>query len=121
MPKSEKPVAIITGGSRGVGEATAKLLASKGWNVTITCTSTIEDANKVVEECKKSGVEGLAIKADVSDDEACRKTIEETVSQWGRIDSLVNNAGTTKFVFDHSNLEGLDAEDFLHIYKVNVV
>ena len=106
MPKSEKPVAIITGGSRGVGEATAKLLASKGWNVTITCTSTIEDANEVVEGCKKSGVEGLAIKADVSDDEACKKTIEETVSQWGRIDSLVNNAGTTKFVFDHSNLEG---------------
>ena len=73
MPKSEKPVAIITGGSRGVGEATAKLLASKGWNVSITCTSTIEDASKVVEDCKKLGVEGLAIKADVSDDEACKK------------------------------------------------
>ena len=61
MPKSEKPVAIVTGGSRGVGEATAKLLASKGWNVTITCTSTIEDANKVVEDCKKLGVEGLGV------------------------------------------------------------
>ena len=121
MPKSEKPVAIITGGSRGVGAATAKLLASKGWNITITCTSTIEDANKVVEDCEKSGVEGLAIKADVSDDKACRKTIEETIAKWGRIDCLVHNAGTTKFVFDHSNLEGLDAEDFLRIYKVNVV
>ena len=66
-------------------------------------------------------MEALAIKADVSDDEACKRTIEETVAKWGRIDSLVNNAGTTKFVFDHSNLEGLDAEDFLHIYKVNVV
>ena len=121
MTKSEKPVAIITGGSRGVGEATAKLLASEGWNITITCTSTIEDANKVVEDCEKLGVEGLAIKADVSDDKACRKTIEETIAKWGRIDCLVNNAGTTKFVFDHSNLEGLDAEDFLHIYKVNVV
>ena len=49
---ADKPVAIITGGSRGVGEATAKLLSSKGWNVTITCTSTIDDANKVVEYCK---------------------------------------------------------------------
>jgi 3-oxoacyl-[acyl-carrier protein] reductase len=100
MPKSEKPVAIITGGSRGVGEATAKLLASKGWNVTITCTSTIEDANGVVDDCKKLGVEGLVIKADVSDDQACRETIEETVAKWGRIDCLVNNAGTTKFVFE---------------------
>ena len=121
MPKSEKPVAIITGGSRGVGEATAKLLASKGWNITITCTSTIEDANKVIEDCKKLGVEGITIKADVSDDKACKQTIEETVSKWGRIDSLVNNAGTTKFAFDHSNLDELNADDFLHIYKVNVV
>ena len=118
---SDKPVAIITGGSRGVGEATAKLLSSKGWNVTITCTSTINDANLVVEECKKLGAEAIAMVADVSNDAACRKTIKETVSKWGRIDSLVNNAGTTKFVFNHSDLDGLDAEDFLHIYQVNVV
>ena len=49
--KSINPVAIITGGSRGVGAATARLLASKGWNVTITCTSSIEDADSVVKEC----------------------------------------------------------------------
>jgi len=121
MSKSKNPVAIITGGSRGVGAATAVLLASKGWNVTITCTSTIDDANKVVEECEKFGNEALAVKADVADDKSCRNTIEETTSKWGRIDSLVNNAGTTKFVFDHADLEGLDADDFLHIYKVNVV
>ena len=118
---SDKPVAIITGGSRGVGEATAKLLSSKGWNVTITCTSTINDANLVVEECEKLGAEAIAVVADVSNDAACKKTIKETVSKWGRIDSLVNNAGTTKFVFNHSDLDGLDAEDFLHIYQVNVV
>ena len=118
---ADKPVAIITGGSRGVGEATAKLLSSKGWNVTITCTSTIDDANKVVEDCKKLGSEAHVVKADVSDDKMCRQTVEETFLKWGRIDSLVNNAGTTKFVFDHSDLEGLDAEDFLRIYKVNVV
>ena len=53
MNKSDKPVGIITGGSRGVGAATAKLLASKGWNVTITCTSSIEDANNIVKECEE--------------------------------------------------------------------
>jgi 3-oxoacyl-[acyl-carrier protein] reductase len=121
MSKSDKPVAIITGGSRGVGEATAKLLASKGWNVTITCTSSIEDANKVVTECENLGVEALALSADVSENNDCKKTADETLKKWGRIDSVVNNAGTTKFVFDHGDLEGLDAEDFLHIYKVNVV
>ena len=121
MNISEKPVAIVTGGSRGVGAATAKLLASKGWNVTITCTSSIDDAEVVVQECENLGVEALAISADVGDNEACIKTANETVAKWGRIDALVNNAGTTKFVFNHGDLDGLDAEDFLHIYRINVV
>tara|TARA_B100000929_G_scaffold5492_1_gene4607 strand:+ start:6098 stop:6868 length:771 start_codon:yes stop_codon:yes gene_type:complete len=121
MAKSDKPVAIITGGSRGVGEATAIFLAKKGWNITITCTSSIEDAKKVVECCNKLGADAIALSADVSEDTSCRETVSATANKWGRIDSLVNNAGTTKFVFDHSNLEGLDAEDFLKIYKVNVV
>ena len=115
------PVAIVTGGSRGVGAATAILLASKGWNVTITCTSSIKDANSVVKECEAFGVEALALSADVSDDDACKNTAKETLKKWNRIDALVNNAGTTKFVFNHGDLDGLDAEDFLHIYKVNVV
>ncbi|MFL2683924.1 MAG: SDR family oxidoreductase [Rhodobacteraceae bacterium] len=118
---SSNKVAIITGGSRGVGAATAKLLASKGWNVTITCTSSMDDANSVVKECEKLGVEAIALTADVSEDNSCIQTAQETINKWGRIDALVNNAGTTKFVFNHADLDGLDAEDFLHIYKVNVV
>ena len=121
MNKSDKPVGIITGGSRGVGAATAKLLASKGWNVTITCTSSIEDANNIVKECEELGAEALAISADVGDNEACINTAKETIAKWGRIDALVNNAGTTKFVFNHGDLDGLDADDFLRIYKINVV
>ncbi|MAS02273.1 MAG: oxidoreductase [Gammaproteobacteria bacterium] len=118
---SKNPVAVITGGSRGVGAATAKLLASKGWNVTITCTSSIEEAKNVATECEKFGVEALYISADVGDESMCVKTVTETVDKWGRIDALVNNAGTTKFVFNHADLDGLDAEDFLHIYRINVV
>ena len=118
---SSNKVAIITGGSRGVGAATARLLASKGWNITITCTSSMDDAENVVKECEKLGVEAIAIKADVSEDNSCVQTAQETIEKWGRIDALVNNAGTTKFVFNHADLDGLNAEDFLHIYKVNVV
>ncbi len=118
---SSNKVAIITGGSRGVGAATARLLASKGWNITITCTSSMDDAENVVKECKKLGVEAIAITADVSEDNSCVQTAQKTIEKWGRIDALVNNAGTTKFVFNHADLDGLDAEDFLHIYKVNVV
>ena len=118
---SSNKVAIITGGSRGVGAATAKLLASKGWNVTITCTSSMDDANSIVKECEELGVEAIALTADVSEDNSCIQTSQETIKKWGRIDALVNNAGTTKFVFNHADLDSLDAEDFLHIYKVNVV
>ena len=118
---SSNKVAIITGGSRGVGAATAKLLASKGWNITITCTSSMDDANSVVKECEELGVEAIALTADVSEDNSCIQTAQETINKWGRIDALVNNAGTTKFVFNHADLDGLDADDFLHIYKVNVV
>ena len=118
---SSNKVAIITGGSRGVGAATARLLASKGWNITITCTSSMDDAENVVKECEKLGVEAIALTADVSEDNSCVQTAQETIEKWGRIDALVNNAGTTKFVFNHADLDGLDAEDFLHIYKVNVV
>ena len=118
---SSNKVAIITGGSRGVGAATARLLASKGWNITITCTSSMDDAENVVKECEKLGVEAIAITADVSEDNSCVQTAQKTIEKWGRIDALVNNAGTTKFVFNHADLDGLNAEDFLHIYKVNVV
>ena len=121
MDKSNNPVAIITGGSRGVGKATAILLASKGWNITVTCTSSIDDAEEVVKICQNLGVEAQAVAADVSYNRACLDTVDQTIKKWGRLDCLINNAGTTKFAFNHGDLDALDGDDFLHIYKVNVV
>ena len=118
---SQKPVAIITGASRGVGAATALLLASKGWNITLTCSSTIKEANEIARACEDYNVEALAIQADVSDNNDCINTIDQTINKWGRIDALINNAGTSKFAWDHSNLELLDAIDFQKIYSVNLV
>jgi 3-oxoacyl-[acyl-carrier protein] reductase len=90
---SQKPVAIITGASRGVGAATALLLASKGWNITLTCSSTIKEANEIAKACEDYDVEALAIQADVSDNNDCINTIDQTINKWGRIDALINNAG----------------------------
>jgi len=118
---SEKPVAIITGGSRGVGAATAKMLADNGWNVLITCSTSIAEAEIVAKKCSSKTSEVFALQADVAKHTDCEATINMAVKKWGRIDALVNNAGTTKFVWDHSNLNGLDANDFQYIYGVNVV
>ena len=118
---SDNPVAIVTGGSRGVGAATAKMLSKNGWNVIITCSSSIEEAEKVAKECSNETAQVIALQADVSNDLDCKATINQAIEKWNRIDALINNAGTTKFVWDHSDLNSLDAEDFQHIYAVNVV
>ena len=118
---SKKPVAIITGASRGVGAATALLLASKGWNITLTCSSTIKEANEIAMACEEYKVEALAVQADVSDNNDCKKTIDQTINKWGRIDALINNAGASKFAWDHSDLDLLDAADFQKIYSVNLI
>tara|TARA_R110002073_G_scaffold5076_9_gene32089 strand:+ start:7792 stop:8553 length:762 start_codon:yes stop_codon:yes gene_type:complete len=113
-------VAIVTGSSSGVGAATAKLLASKGCNVAINYASSMEAAKSVAAECEAFGVGALVCQANVAEDTDCQKLVEATLSKFGRLDALVNNAGTTKFV-PHHQLDGLEKDDFFHIYGVNVV
>ncbi len=118
---SDNPVAIVTGGSRGVGAATAKMLADNGWNVIITCSSSIKEAEAVAKNSSNETAEVIALQADVANDVDCTSTINTAIEKWNRIDALVNNAGTTKFAWDHSDLNSLDANDFQNIYAVNVV
>ncbi|MDA0979000.1 MAG: SDR family oxidoreductase [Proteobacteria bacterium] len=118
--KLQGAVAIITGSSSGVGAATARLLAGKGCNVVINYSRSAAAADQVAEDCRALGAEALVCQADVSQDTDCRRMVNEALGKWSRVDILVNNAGTTKFV-QHGNLEGLSAEDFQHIYGVNVI
>lgn len=113
-------VAIITGSSSGVGSATAVQLAEKGFNVVVNYSRNEEGAKKTVASCEAAGGEALICQADVSQDEDCCRMVAAAVDKWGRIDALVNNAGTTKFN-NHRDLAGLDKEDFFRIYGVNVV
>jgi 3-oxoacyl-[acyl-carrier protein] reductase len=96
---SDNPVAIVTGGSRGVGAATAKMLSENGWNVIITCSSSIEEAENVASLCSNKTAEVIAIQADVSDNIDCIATVNKAIEKWERVDALINNAGTTKFVW----------------------
>ena len=112
-------VAIVTGSAAGVGAATARLFATKGWNVVVNYSRSEDDAKETQAACQAEGVETLMVKADISDDNECRRLVEETIEKWGRVDALVNNAGTTKYV-SHDDLEGLTPEDFERIFRVNV-
>jgi 3-oxoacyl-[acyl-carrier protein] reductase len=115
-----KSVAIVTGSSRGVGAATVKLLAKKGYNVVINYSKSEKEAREVQVACESLGAQTLLCRADVAEDNDCRRMADEAIMKWGRIDVLVNNAGTTKFNA-HDNLEGLSKEDFLRIYSINLV
>jgi 3-oxoacyl-[acyl-carrier protein] reductase len=111
-----KKVAIVTGGSSGMGEATARLLAKKGWGVGIVFSKNRKQAEDVARQCG----DALAIQCNVAEDGDCRRAAREALAKWGRIDGLVNNAGTTKFV-SHKDLEGLSAADFEAIFRVNLI
>ena len=91
-------------------------LSKRGWAVVINCSRSREQAEKVASKCK----DAIVVQADVGEDADCRKLAQAALDKWGRIDALVNSAGTTKFV-KHADLEGLSADDFLRIYRLNVV
>ena len=113
-------VAIVTGSATGVGAEVARQLAERGCNVVINYTKSEAEAKEAEAACKALGVETLMVQADVSVDADCRRMAQAALDKWGRIDVLVNNAGTSKFVAHH-DLEGLTAEDFQRIYAVNVI
>lgn len=116
----EGKVAIVTGSSSGIGEATALQLARGGAKVVINFSKSEDEARAVETKAKDAGADVLCMKADVSEDAECRKLAQAALDAWGRVDILVNNAGRTKFA-NHADLDALDAEDFLGIYKLNVV
>ena len=92
---SEK-LALVTGGSRGIGKAIALELAKAKYDVVINYAGNVDAANATVEEIKALGVEAEAIKFDVSDNEESANAVASIVEKYGRIDVLVNNAGITR-------------------------
>ena len=116
----QEGVAIVTGSSSGVGAACARQLAERGCHVVINYSRNAAGARETQAACAALGVETAVLQADVADDAQCRALTRAALDKWGRIDALVNNAGTTKFNA-HANLDGLSREDFERIYAVNVV
>jgi 3-oxoacyl-[acyl-carrier protein] reductase len=107
--KLEGKVVLVTGGSRGIGAAIAKRLATDGANVAITYTKGADAAASVVKEIEHAGRKAIAIQADAADAEAVKTAVEKTVATFGRLDVLVNNAGTAiPKTFEETTLEEMD-------------
>ena len=109
-------VAIVTGGSSGIGAATVKELSKRGWRVAVNFAKDSVKAKRLASECK----EAFVVQGDVAEDADCRRVASEVLAQCGRIDALVNSAGSTKFV-KHADLERLSAQDFQDIFRVNLI
>lgn len=116
----DRPVALVTGGGTGVGAATARQLARRGYNVAVNYSRSAAEAEETAAGLLSDGVDAAAFRGDVAVDADCRNLVGQTVERWGRLDVLVNSAGTTQFT-PLADLENQNAEDLHRVFGVNVV
>lgn len=114
------PVAIITGGGTGVGRATALRLVGLGYEVAVVYSRSQAEAEAVVAEAALVGGRVVAIQADVGVDAECTAMVEQVMAEFGRIDVLINCAGTTAFI-PFENLEAVTDEVWERLFRVNVL
>ncbi len=114
--KLEGKVALVTGGSRGIGAAIALRLAADGATVALTYSNSKDAADKLVKEIEALGAKAIAVKANVDSEADSANLVKEIGKSFGKIDILVNNAG----VFDGGPIDAVDLKQYDKIFNVNV-
>jgi 3-oxoacyl-[acyl-carrier protein] reductase len=115
----ERPAALVTGASRGIGRGTALALARAGYDVAVNYASSRAAAETVAKEAREHGARTLLCQADVADAAAVTAMAGQVESEFGRLDALVNNAGMTVKT-PPADLDGLDMADWDRVFAVNV-
>src|SRR5205809_8055599 len=119
MPDTGRKVALITGGGTGVGRAVTLQLARRGYDVVVNYSRSRDEAEATAAEARDLGAVGVTRQCDVADDTQVRGMVETISRDLGRLDVLVNNAGTTHFV-PHTDLEAMTEEKWDRILGVNL-
>lgn len=117
---SDRAVALVTGAATGIGRSAALALARNGYHVVINYSRSEKAANTTARDAEAAGARTLVYRCDVSDDACVRTMLEATEKEFGRLDVLINNAGTTIAV-EPKNLEGVTVEDWNRVFAVNVL
>jgi NAD(P)-dependent dehydrogenase (short-subunit alcohol dehydrogenase family) len=116
--KLKDKVAIITGGDSGIGRAVAVAFAKEGAEVAIVyLTEEHADAEETARAMEKYGKKPLLLPIDISKEENCRRIIDETVNNFGRLDILVNNAAIQ---YKHTEIEDIPSEQWEQVFRVNI-
>jgi acetoacetyl-CoA reductase len=109
-------VAVVTGGSRGIGRACAIALAAEGANVVINYTSAADAAQSAAAECEKHGVKTLVVQADVSNAEDAARLVKAAEDEFGKVDILVNNAGINR----DKTIQRMTAEEWQQVIETDL-
>lgn len=112
----EEKVVLITGATRGIGKQIALTLSKEGYNIALNYRTANDDLEKLKKEIRENNVKVLAVQGDVSNYEDCEKVVKETITEFGKIDVLVNNAGITKDML----IARMKEEDFKQVIDVNL-
>lgn len=117
---NEKPVALVTGAATGIGRSAAVVLAKNGYDVIINYSRSEDAATITARDSEAAGARTLLFRCDVSDDARVRDMLSATEKEFGRLDVLINNAGTTVDV-EPKNLQDMKVEDWNRVFNVNVL
>ena len=117
---SDKLTALVTGAATGIGRSAAVALAKNGYDVVVNFSRSEDAAKLTAREAEAAGARTLLFRCDVSDDASVRAMLAATEKEFGRLDVLINNAGTTVDV-EPKNLEAMSVEDWNRVFNVNVL